>query len=159
MKTSAFLVLFAIAFSKLVSLAEEESRISARLRFVPDGGAWKGETPTKGASWTALGPGLEKNTLFLQARAGIGDKFPIQDKAGHNLFEIKIVEGDDDRLVAEVNSKSGIQKVELSRDRSAEVRISGTKYELLYPTITVAAAPKENPSTNKATVMVTRRLK
>jgi hypothetical protein len=159
MKTPAFLVFVAIVCFTSVSFAKEEPKISTPLRFVPDGGAWKGETPTKGASWTAFGPGMEKNSLFLQGRAGVGDKFPVQDKSGTALFEIKLVEGDDDRLVVEVQSKSGNKKLELPRDRSAEVTISGTNYELLYPTITVAATPTEKPSTNKATVLVIRRLK
>jgi hypothetical protein len=141
-----------------LAVAEEQQTTSARLRFVPEGGAWKGESEFKGASWTHLGPGLKADSLFLQARVGVGDKFPVQDKAGATLFEIKLVEGNDDRVAVEVQTKSGNQKVDLPRDRSVEVNVSGTKYELLYPSIRVGASAKETPSTNKATLIVTRRL-
>jgi hypothetical protein len=138
--------------------APEKSRV-ARLQFDPNGKAWTGETAFKGASWTSLNPGLEKGVLMLQARAGVGDSFPVQEKSGKTLFTVKLAEGNDSRLVLEISAKEQeSRKVELARDKRAEVEISGTKYELLFPTTSVAAATDEKPSTNKATVIVTRRL-
>src|SRR5687767_2102570 len=52
---------------------------AVRLKFVPAGGPWKGETPFQGASWTALSPGWAPGVLQLHARAGIGDRFPVQE--------------------------------------------------------------------------------
>lgn len=141
------------------ALADEPKAgtVKARLRFVPDGGAWKGETAFEGASWHNLGPGLEKDVLWMQARAGLGDKFPVQEKDRVTLFEVALLEGNDDRVVIEVRAKGGAQRIELPRDKPAPVKVAGRKYELRYPTLSVAAAPGENPSTNKATIQVSRR--
>jgi len=132
--------------------------VKARLRFLPEGGSWKGETPFKGASWHNLGPGLTKGVLWMQARAGVGDKFPVGEKDNATLFEVAVAEGNDERLVVEVRAKEGVQRVELPRDTSAPVEVAGAKYELRFPTVSVAAAPGEKPSTNKATIQVSRRL-
>lgn len=129
-----------------------------RLKFVPEGGAWKGETAFKGASWTNLAPGLTKGTLFLHAKAGIGDKFPVQDKAGVTLFEVRLLEGSDERIVVEVLNGDRAQKVELPRDHIAKVEVGGLTYELRYASVSVDPAKDPNPSSNKATIFVTRKL-
>src|SRR5687767_14886420 len=80
-------------------------QVAVRLIFVPGGGPWKGEAPFQGASWSALGPGLQKGVLMLQARAGIGDKFPVQEKNGETLFDVILENGTDDHLVLLISSE------------------------------------------------------
>src|SRR5438128_501207 len=58
-----------------------------------------------GASWSRLRafpnhPGV----LWTQARAGIGDSFPVQEVDGQTAFEVVVAEGDDEHLVVEVRS-------------------------------------------------------
>jgi hypothetical protein len=94
----------------------------------------------------------------MQARAGVGDRFPVGETDNATLFEVTVLEGDDERLVVEVRAKERTQRVELPRDKAAPVEVAGQKYELRFPTLSVAAAPDEKPSTNKATIHVIRRL-
>jgi hypothetical protein len=130
--------------------------ILERLRFVPGGGPWKGETASDGASWHNLRPGLTKGVLDMRGRAGLGDSFPVGVTDDTTLFTVKVVEGNDDQLTVEVNSE-GLQKVVLKRDKAEEVEVTGLKYKLLYPSTSVAAAPGEKPTTNKATIFVSRK--
>lgn len=118
----------------------------------------KGRASYDGASQTALVQGPQKGILWLQAHARIGDKFPVQMQGGVTLFEVVLVAGDDDHLVLEIRSKEGSQKINLPRDKDQTVEVAGVKYELLYPSISVAAAGNERPTTNKAMLMVKRRL-
>ena len=127
-----------------------------RLEFNPGGGPWSGETPFQGASFSALGPGPGKD-LFMQAHAGIGDRFPVQNKAGATLFEVVLENGLDDHLMVLVTGGDVDQKVRLSRDKGVEIAIAGAKYTLCFPTTRVAAAPGEHPSTNKAMIFVTQK--
>jgi hypothetical protein len=127
-----------------------------RLEFNPGGGPWSGETPFHGASWSALGPGPGKD-LFMQAHAGIGDRFPVQNKAGATLFEVVLENGLDDHLVVLVTGGDVDQKVRLPRDKGVEITIAGAKYTLCFPTTRVGAAPGERPSTNKAMIFVTQK--
>jgi hypothetical protein len=126
--------------------------------FAPGGGPWKGETPFQGASWSALGPGLEKGVLMLQARAGIGDKFPVQEKNGVTLFDVILENGTDDHLVLLIGSEEGEQKLKVARDKPSDLTVAGVKYRVMYPSLTVAAAKGEKPTTNKATIFIERRL-
>ena len=126
------------------------------LRFDPNGGAWAGETPFKGASWTKLGKGLHKG-LWMRAVAGLGDTFPVQEKDGVTLFEVKVIEGNDDRLIVEVRANAESRRVTLPRDKKATVEIAGGTYELVFPTTRVAPrSENEKPTTNKATIFVSR---
>jgi hypothetical protein len=97
----------------------------------------------------------KKGTLQMQARAGIGDKFPVGPEKGSALFEVVVVSGNDDKIAVEVLAGGKTQKLELPRDKKAEVEVGGLKFSLLFPTSSVSAAPGEKPSTNKATVFVT----
>jgi hypothetical protein len=126
-----------------------------RLEFNPGGGPWKGEAAFQGASFTKLGPGLGRDN-FMQARAGIGDRFPVQDKEDVTLFEVELENGLDDHLVVLITSGDVDQKVRLPRDKRVPITVAGSKYTLLFPTNQVAAAPGERPSTNKATIFVTK---
>src|SRR5215204_3270949 len=103
-----------------------------RLEFNPGGGPWSGETPFQGASWHALGPG-PGNGNSMQARAGIGDRFPVEDKGGTRHFEIELENGLDDHLVVLVIAGDVDQKVRLPRDKPVEITVAGAKYTVLYP--------------------------
>ena len=129
-----------------------------RVRFVPDLHRKKGEASGHGASWSKLDPGPEKGILWLQAHAGIGDKFPVREKDDVTLFDVVVKEGDDDHLVLEIRSKKALQKIDLHRDKREVVEVDGVKYEILYPSVSVAAGGNDRPTTDQAMLMVTRRL-
>ncbi len=131
---------------------------TVRLRFVPGGPPAKGAADFKGASQTALGPGPQKGVLWCQAHAGVGDHYPVMSKEGVTFFEVLLAEGDDDQVVLEIRSKEGAKKIDLPRDKPRSVEVAGIKYDFLYPSVFVAAVPGEKPTTNKAMLMVTRRL-
>jgi hypothetical protein len=133
------------------------AQVAVPLVFNPGGGAWRGETPFPGASWSALGPGIEKGVLMLQARAGIGDKFPVQKKEGAVLFEVTLENGTDDHLVLLIHSEDVDQKIKVTRNKAADFTVSGMKYQALFPKLRVAAAKGEKPTTNKATILLTHR--
>ena len=134
------------------------AEVAVRMRFVPGGPLAKGSSDFKGASFTELGEGPVKGELWCQAHAGVGDTFPVIDKKGVTLFEVLLAEGDDDHVMLEIRSKEGAKKIDLPRDKAGSVEVAGIKYGLSYPSVSVAAAPKEKPTTNKAMLMVTRRL-
>jgi hypothetical protein len=108
------------------------------------------------AAWSALrpGPGPHSGELFLQAWAGIGHKFPVQKEGGPTLFEVALIQGNDDHLVVEVRSREGTRRVELKRDRPVPVEVAAITYELLYPTCNVSSAQNRS-TTNKAMLIVT----
>ena len=134
------------------------SLVSVRMRFVPGGPPAKGSSDYEGASFTALGPGPAKGVLWCQAHAGVGDQFPVIDAQNVKLFDVRLAKGDDDHVVLEIRSKEGVKKIDLGRDERGSVKVAGIEYELLYPSVSVAGAPDEKPTTNKAMLMVTRRL-
>ena len=165
MKTPFALLLALMALGLHTGIAADQdkpnlstAKVAVRMRFVPGGPPAKGATDFRGASWTELGPGPEKGVLWLQAHAGVGDKFPVIDKQGLHLFEVVLADGDDDHVVLEIRSQEGAKKIDLPRDKPGAVKVAGIKYDLLYPSISVGAAPGEKPTTNKAMLMVTRRL-
>jgi hypothetical protein len=82
----------------------------------------------KGASWSALGkaPMVKPGELFAQARAGIGDKFPVAEN-GKTHFEVVLTGGDDDHLLIEVRAKDSTQKLDLPRDKRTPVQVGGGK--------------------------------
>jgi hypothetical protein len=102
---------------------------------------------------------LTKGVIDMRARAGVGDTFPVEQVANTALFHVKLAAGNDDQLFLEVLFPNGEQrKVTVNRDKSEELEISGATYRLSYPSAEVAAAPGEKPTTNKATIFVSRRL-
>jgi len=147
--------------------------VSVRQHFVPtsdravanwaqlgplDEAAWQdGRIPVPtGADWTPLGPGPgnEPGVLFLMAHAGIGDRIPVQDKGGRTHFVIIVAEGEDQYLLLVVHSKEGAQGFDVIRDNPMPVEVGGGRYELLYPTTRVGAAPDAMPTTDKPTIIV-----
>jgi hypothetical protein len=138
--------------------AAARPEVAVRMRFVPGDPPAKGSSDFKGASCTSLVPGPEKGVLWCQAHAGVGDQFPVITEDGVKLFDVRLAEGDDDHVVLEIRSKEGAKKIDLPRDKAGSVEVEGIKYGLSYPSVTVAAAPNEKPTTNKAMLMVTRRM-
>ena len=126
-----------------------------------DESTWAGnKVPTKSdASWTALspGPGVKPGGVMLMAHAGLGDTFPVQDKEGRTLGEVFVAEATDELVQLEIRSQEGMRKIELRRDRAAPVQMAGSEYEVIYPTVEVDPKGIEDPSTNKAMIMITRR--
>jgi hypothetical protein len=118
----------------------------------------KGSSDYKGASCTALTNGPDPKALWLQAHAGVGDKFPVRDDAGVQLFEVLLQQGDDEHVLLEIQSKEGRKKVDLVRDKRGSVTVGGVQYDLAYPSVSVAASAGEKPTTNKAMLMITRQL-
>ncbi len=119
-----------------------------------------GKVPVStGANWSRIGsgPGQETGALFLMAHAAIGDTFPVQDKQGRTFFVVIVADGDDDHLVIVVHSKEGSQRIDLRRDKSVSVQVGAGKYELSYPSVSVAATKSATPTTSKAMIIVTQR--
>lgn len=136
------------------ALHGDDKAHSVRVRFVP------GSVPTSplesgsGAVWSSLHPG-PGGKLILQAWAGIGDKFPVQDKDDLLHFEVELKDGDDDHLSLDILSQQVVQKIDVQRDKPAQVQVAGIEYELTYPSVSVSS--KENKfTTNKAMLLVTR---
>jgi hypothetical protein len=139
------------------AVPEKAKAVLERLRFVPEGGPWKGEAGFNGAAWHNLRPGLTKGVLDMTARAGIGDTFPVAEKDAETLFKVKLVAGNDEEITVEVLARK-TQKLLLKRDKTEEVEVEGLKYRLRYPSTSVEAAPGEKPSTNKARIFVSRKV-
>ena len=164
-----FVLLFGVSIFSLIAeqptppkaAPEEKSaakQISVRLEFHPGAGPARGEAGFQGASWSKLAPGLNPKALTLQARAGIGDKFPVQEKEDVTLFEITLENGTDDHLTVSIDSEAGSQKLRLDRDKETAFLVAGVKYLIIYPTLHVAGKAGERPTTNKATIVVKRLL-
>lgn len=123
-----------------------DQRHAVRLRFVPAPSAGADESSRNGASCSALVPLRDGSGVSrLIAHAGIGDSFPVKDEAGHCLFEVEVVRGDDDHLLIALNSIEPSQHVDLRRDKSVWVQIAGSKYNLAYPSVSVAAGKTSSP--------------
>jgi hypothetical protein len=148
MKTPLLILASMAALCTDTSLAEDKPHL-VRQQFIPG----KSE---HGASWSPLRPEPDqRGGVFLQAWAGIGEKFPVKEKDGPTLFEVTVLEGDDDHLVMEVRSKELTQKIDVRRDKSEHVVVAGIQYELAYPSVSVSSAGKV--TTYQAMIMVCRR--
>ena len=169
MKTAIILTVFMLGIVASLANAEDakaddtkKEKAKASLvprRFVPGSKPMAGEAAFEGASSMALtdkGP-PGPDVLWMMARSGVGDTFPIQKQEGPILFWVTVTEGDDTHLVLELPVKDGTQKIELKRDKAVEAQVAGVKYEFRFPTMRVAAAENEKPTTPKATIMVTCR--
>ena len=145
MKMHCSLLLFLSLLIMDTGVAEDKPHL-VRKRFVP------GKTE-HGASFSGLRPGPGKDgELFLQAWAGIGDKFPVKNQAGATLFDVAVVDGDDDHLVMEIRAKEGIQKIDVKRDKSETAAVAGTRYIVSYPSVSVSSA--EEATSNQAMLII-----
>ena len=143
---SLFLLCFT-AFLANSALAEEPHLV--RQRFVPD-------AREHGASFSALRPGTGKDgEQFLQAWASVGDSFPVKDQAEKTRFTVVVKDGDDDHLVMEIRNDEAVQRIDVKRDKFAEVTVAGTRYILSYPSVSVSSADKA--TSNQAMIMVSVR--
>ena len=128
---------------------------AVRQRFVPASAAVAGESSRNGASCSALVPLRDGSGVSrLIAHAGIGDSFPVKDEAGHCLFQVMVVGGDDDHLLISLNSIEPSQHIDLRRDKPVWVQIAGGKYDLAYPSVSVAAGKHEQPTSSQVMLLV-----
>ena len=124
---------------------------------MPASAAVAGESTRNGASCSALIPLRDGSGVFrLIAYAGIGDSFRVKDEAGHCLFEVRVVGGDDEHLLIAINSIEHSQRIDLRRDQPVWVQIAGGKYDLAYPSVSVAAGKNEQPVSSQAMLLVHR---
>ena len=147
-----------IAFVMLVAgcAAPRGDQLHAvRQRFVPAPSAGADESSRRGASCSALVPLRDGSGVSrLIAHAGIGDIFPVKDEAGRCLFEVEVVGGDDDHLLISLNSIERSQRIDLRRDKPVWVEIAGGKYDLAYPSVSVAAGKNEQPTSSQVMLLV-----
>lgn len=137
--------------------AEEKAAPNTiRQRFVPSCEPKACKTCGGGACWTALVPAPgDDGALWVRAHAGIGDQFPVREEGGPTLFEVHVIEGSDDRFLLEIRSAAVQQRIDLARDKTVSLRLSGHTYEFYYPSVHVnATAP---PTRSKALLIITRR--
>jgi hypothetical protein len=130
---------------------------AVRQRFDPAKGSAARDSSRDGASWTALVP-LNDGTGVsrLMARAGIGERFPVKELDGRCLFEVLVVEGNDDRLFLQIHSVRRPQRIELVRDQPVRVQMGGSQFDLAYPSVTVGVARKARPISSQATLLIHR---
>ena len=120
------------------AVADDDRPQVVRLRFVPE------KPPaTSVASGSRLGAGPGGCAMI---DAGIDDTFPVQDKDGHILFDLVVIEACDAQFVVEVRSKDAPKTLDLQRDKPVTVQVAGNKYELLYPTVYVTLGSKTTTS-------------
>jgi hypothetical protein len=148
MKTRLYILGLLAVLIMNTAVAEDKPHL-VRRRFVPG--------PSEhGASFSALRPGPEKDGgSFLQAWAGVGENFPVKDKTGVTLFEVTVLEGDDDHLVMQIRAKEETQKIDVKRDKSEPVTVAGIRYEVAYPSVSVSSADKT--TSNQAMILVCLR--
>jgi len=95
-----------------------------------------------------------KGFLWLHAWAAVGNEFPVQNKAGAKLFSVRMADGNDDHVVLVIESKHQSQRIDVTRDKSAAVKVAGVEYQIDYPSAMVAAAGNPAPTTPKAMLIV-----
>ena len=146
------ITLLCLALCGLNLEATNPPETSVQQKFVP-----VKSTDGNGAIFSELHqfPTNDSKTLAVQANAGIGDQFPVQEKGQPALFEVFVADGDNDHLMLEIRTKGDPQKIELKRDKSVEVQIDGIKYRFLFPTVSVSSAAKAT-TTNQAFIIVGR---
>jgi hypothetical protein len=136
---------------------EESTQVSVPEKFVPGSKPMKGESAFDGAAYMSLTKGGPPgpHAWWMQARSGIGDKFPVQKELNQPIFEVRVAAGDDEHLILEILEKGAPQKIELKKDKPVEAKVAGEKYEFYYPTLSKAGVKGEILTTPKATIMVT----
>jgi len=128
---------------------------SVRLRFVPGSAPRTPFESSSGASCSALAPFGKPDTdvLTVLARAGIGDKFPVAMEDGDTLFEVRMKDGNDDRVSLEIITKEGTKDIEVRRDKPVPIEVGGISYKITYPSVYVASS-ESKPTTVKPTLFV-----
>ena len=111
-----------------------------------------------GATWTQLRPfpNPDSDTLVLHGWAGIGAKFPVFKEDDVALFEVRLKDGDDDRVTIEIISTHGSKEIELQRDKAVKAEVENVEYEFRFPSVYVASTEKEK-TTDKAMLLVSTR--
>jgi hypothetical protein len=90
------------------------------------------------------------------AHVGIGERFPVKELDGQCLFEVLVVDGDDDRLLLEIHSVRRPQRIELARDQRVRVQMGRSQFDVAYPSVTVGAARNARPISSQATLLIHR---
>ena len=135
----------------------ESAEHSVRLRFVPGSAPSSPLESSEGAVWSSFSPPPipDATYVMLNGWAALGDKFPVGHRNEPALFEIRLVDGDDDHLALELLFEGGPKSIDVKRDSPEEVTIGGVAYRINYPSIKVSAAEGKS-TTNKATILVTK---
>lgn len=133
----------------------ESAAHSVRLRFVPGSAPSNPLESSNGAVWTSFSspPTPDATYLMLNGRAAVGDKFPVGHRDEPALFEIRLVDGDDDHVALELLFEGGPKSINVKRDSPEEVTIGGVVYRINYPSIEVSSAEGIS-TTNKAMIVV-----
>ena len=135
----------------------ESAEHSVRLRFVPGSAPSSPLESSNGAVWSSFSPPPipDATFLMLNGHAALGDKFPVAHLNEPALFDILLVDGDDDHLALELLFDGGTKSIDVKRDSPEEVMIGGVAYHINYPSIEVSSAEGKS-TTNKAMIVVTK---
>ncbi len=129
---------------------------AVRLRFVP---VKKAADAGNGASGTTLHRGMFGPTnVAAMAHLGLGDTFPVRDEHERHLFDLRLVDGNDQHLVLEVRTKEAkapVQKIAVVRDQPTDVTVDGAQYEITFPTAEVN--PTDKDTTAQAMIIIAQR--
>ncbi len=135
----------------------ESADHSVRLRFVPGSAPSSPLESSDGAVWSSFSPPPipDATYLMLNGRAAVGDKFPVGHRNEPALFEIRLVDGNDDHVALELLFEGGPKSIDVKRDSPEEVSIGGVVYRINYPSIEVSSSEGKS-TTNKAMIVVTK---
>lgn len=135
----------------------ESAAHSVRLRFVPGSAPSSPLESSEGAVWSSFSPPPIPDATYLMfnGHAALGDTFPVAHPNEAALFEIRLVDGDDDHLSLELLFEGGPKSIDVKRDSPEEVTIKGVAYRINYHSIEVSSAEGKS-TTNKATILVTK---
>ncbi len=110
----------------------------------------------RGTSFTALTPFDKDGISRLFADVTLAGTFPVE-RDGKTIFNVTMLEGDDDHLILEVREKESKRKLELQKDKSVTLTAAGQEYHILYPSVTVNAGSA--PTTSAAFIVMTQKKK
>ena len=135
----------------------EPAAHSVRLRFVPGSPPSSPLESSNGAVWSSFSspPIPDASYLMLNGRVAVGDKFPVGHQNEPALFEIRLVDGDDDHVALELLFEGGPKSIDVKRDSPEEVTTGGVVYRINYPSIEVSSVDGKS-TTNKAMIVVTK---
>lgn len=133
------------------SVDEKVNSSNLRQRFEPIDSKVSG----RGANWTAMVPAPDRlGAFWLRAHVGIGDTFPVQEKDKPKLFDVMVLEGNDDHLLVQARCQTSSQRIDIRRDKAVTVEIEGSRYEWYYPSAYVN--PDGKTPTDKVLLILTR---
>ena len=154
MRTTCVLLICSICIG-CTSREQGSNDGGVRLRFDPNAKPTSPLESTKGAVISRLHAGLfsSPDREGMNAQASIGDTFPVARENEPSLFEVRMKDGNDDRLTLEVSYKNELNVITLQRDEAKSLTVEGVAYDFLYPSTEVAATDNKL-TTNKATIFI-----